>query len=91
MGGPVFGFGGGRQDVFEAERDIYWGAEEKSWVSQGDKTRIQPEEQLELEHPLAAIQMGLIYVNPEGPGGNPRSAAVGARHQGHVRAHGDEP
>ncbi|MES2000758.1 MAG: catalase/peroxidase HPI [Pseudomonadota bacterium] len=70
MGGPVFGFGGGRKDVFEAERDIYWGAEEK-WVSEGAETRIQPDKEMDLENPLAAIQMGLIYVNPEGPGGNP--------------------
>ena len=70
MGGPVFGFGGGRKDVFEAERDIYWGSEEL-WVSEGAETRIQPDKQMELENPLAAIQMGLIYVNPEGPGGNP--------------------
>jgi catalase-peroxidase len=69
MGGPTFGFGGGRRDVFEPERDVYWGAEEQ-WVA-NDQTRIQPERELELEHPLAAIQMGLIYVNPEGPGGNP--------------------
>jgi len=70
MGGPIFGFGGGRPDVFEPERDIYWGAEEK-WVSEGAETRIQPDRDMDLENPLAAIQMGLIYVNPEGPGGNP--------------------
>ena len=71
MGGPIFGFGGGRADVYEAERDIYWGAEEK-WVGQeGNETRIQPDREMELEHPLAAVQMGLIYVNPEGPGGVP--------------------
>jgi len=69
MGGPVFGFGGGREDIYEAERDVYWGAEAK-WVD-AEETRIQPEREMELEHPLAAIQMGLIYVNPEGPGGNP--------------------
>ncbi|KPF62282.1 hydroperoxidase [alpha proteobacterium AAP81b] len=71
MGGPVFGFGGGRRDVFEPERDIYWGSEEQFVGHPDNKTRILPEEQLELENPLAAIQMGLIYVNPEGPGGVP--------------------
>ncbi|WP_170005081.1 catalase/peroxidase HPI [Pseudopontixanthobacter vadosimaris] len=71
MGGPVFGFGGGRRDVFEPEKDIYWGTEEE-WL--GD-TRISEEKVL--ENPLAAIQMGLIYVNPEGPGGNPDPAASG--------------
>ncbi len=71
MGGPVFGFGGGRADVFEPEKDIYWGTEE-FWVGQeGNETRIQPEKEMVLESPLAAIQMGLIYVNPEGPGGKP--------------------
>lgn len=71
MGGPVFGFGGGRADVYEPERDIYWGSEDK-WVNQGVQTRIAPEHGMhELEGPLAAIQMGLIYVNPEGPGGVP--------------------
>ena len=73
MGGPVFGFGGGRADVWEPERDVYWGTEEK-WVGEeGNETRIQPDKDIELESPLAAIQMGLIYVNPEGPGGVPEA------------------
>ncbi|EQB09944.1 catalase/hydroperoxidase HPI(I) [Novosphingobium lindaniclasticum LE124] len=70
MGGPTFGFGGGREDVFEPEKDVYWGTEEE-WVGQGAETRIQPDKEMVLENPLAAIQMGLIYVNPEGPGGDP--------------------
>ncbi|HEX7741346.1 MAG TPA: catalase/peroxidase HPI, partial [Sphingobium sp.] len=71
MGGPIFGFGGGREDVWEPEKDIYWGTEEQ-WVGHPDnQTRIQPDKEMVLENPLAAIQMGLIYVNPEGPGGNP--------------------
>ena len=71
MGGPVFGFGGGRADVWEPEKDVYWGTEE-FWVGhEKNETRIQPEREMVLESPLAAIQMGLIYVNPEGPGGNP--------------------
>ena len=67
MGGPTFGFSGGREDIFEPERDIYWGTEEE-WLGQ---TRIDDEAGLTLENPLAAIQHGLIYVNPEGPGGKP--------------------
>jgi len=71
MGGPIFGFGGGRVDVWEPEKDIYWGTEEQ-WVGQeGNLTRIDEEAGRALESPLAAIQMGLIYVNPEGPGGKP--------------------
>jgi catalase-peroxidase len=65
MGFKTFGFGGGREDVWEPEEDIYWGSETE-WL--GDK-RYKGER--ELENPLAAVQMGLIYVNPEGPNGNP--------------------
>src|SRR3546814_16249203 len=65
IGGPTFGFGGGRVDVFEPEKDIYWGTAEE-WLG---ATRMDEEPGRALENPLAAIQMGLIYVNPEGPGG----------------------
>ena len=78
MGGPVFGFGGGRKDVYEPEKDVYWGSEEQ-WVNEGVPTRINPDEGKAMENPLAAIQMGLIYVNPEGPGGNPHDAEGMAR------------
>jgi catalase-peroxidase len=71
MGFKTFGFGGGREDVWEPEEDIYWGAEAE-WL--GDK-RYSGER--ELENPLAAVQMGLIYVNPEGPNGNPDPVASG--------------
>ncbi len=69
MGLRTFGFGGGRVDTWEPEDDVYWGSE-KTWL--GD-TRHDSEG--ELERPLAAVQMGLIYVNPEGPGGNPDPVA----------------
>ncbi len=65
MGFQTFGFAGGRQDIWEPEQDIYWGAEKK-WL---DDNRYSGDR--ELENPLAAVQMGLIYVNPEGPNGNP--------------------
>jgi len=71
MGFKTFGFGGGREDVWEPEEDIYWGAED-TWL--GDK-RYTGERKL--ENPLAAVQMGLIYVNPEGPNGNPDPVASG--------------
>ncbi|MEO5681598.1 MAG: catalase/peroxidase HPI [Chitinophagaceae bacterium] len=66
MGFKTFGFAGGREDVWEPAEDIYWGAE-KEWLG-GDKRYTGDRE---LENPLAAVQMGLIYVNPEGPGGKP--------------------
>ncbi len=71
MGFKTFGFAGGREDIWEPEQDIYWGAEGE-WLADerysGDR---------ELENPLAAVQMGLIYVNPEGPNGNPDPVASG--------------
>ena len=65
MGFKTFGFAGGREDVWEPEEDIYWGAE-REWLADKRYTGDR-----ELENPLAAVQMGLIYVNPEGPNGNP--------------------
>ena len=71
MGFKTFGFGGGREDVWEPDQDVYWGAE-KTWLG-GDK-RYSGER--DLENLLAAVQMGLIYVNPEGPNGNPDPIAA---------------
>jgi len=72
MGFKTFGFAGGREDIWAPEIDVYWGNEEK-WLD--DKQRYSGER--DLENPLAAVQMGLIYVNPEGPGGNPDPVASG--------------
>jgi catalase-peroxidase len=69
MGGPTFGFGGGRKDVYQPEHDVYWGTEE-NWVGQGAEPRMGHDAGTAMENPLAAVQMGLIYVNPEGPGGS---------------------
>ena len=66
MGGPVLGFGGGRPDIWHPEDDIYWGSEDE-WL--GDNR--YGETRQDLENPLAAVQMGLIYVNPQGPNANP--------------------
>ncbi|MDD2741573.1 MAG: catalase/peroxidase HPI [Rhodocyclaceae bacterium] len=70
MGFKTFGFAGGRQDIWEPEEDVYWGAE-KTWLAD---QRYSAER--ELENPLGAVQMGLIYVNPEGPNGNPDPLAA---------------
>jgi catalase-peroxidase len=70
MGFKTFGFGGGREDIWEPEKDIYWGSEDK-WL--GDRRYTGDRD---LENPLAAVQMGLIYVNPEGPNGKPDPIAA---------------
>jgi catalase-peroxidase len=70
MGFKTFGFAGGREDIWEPEKDVYWGSEDK-WL---DDKRYTGDR--ELENPLAAVQMGLIYVNPEGPNGNPDPIAA---------------
>ncbi|PKO30569.1 MAG: catalase/peroxidase HPI [Betaproteobacteria bacterium HGW-Betaproteobacteria-9] len=70
MGFKTFGFGGGREDVWEPQEDIYWGGEEE-WLATSDKPKSRYSGDRNLENPLAAVQMGLIYVNPEGPDGNP--------------------
>lgn len=70
MGFKTFGFAGGRVDVWEPEEDIYWGNEEE-WLATSDKENSRYSGDRDLENPLAAVQMGLIYVNPEGPDGEP--------------------
>jgi catalase-peroxidase len=76
MGFRTFGFGGGRADIWQPEEDIYWGAE-KEWLATSDKPDSRYSGDRVLESPLAAVQMGLIYVNPEGPDGNPDPVASG--------------
>ncbi len=71
MGFKTFGFAGGREDVWEPEEDVYWGSETK-WLDNDERNL----DKTEVDNPLAAIQMGLIYVNPEGPGGNPDPVAA---------------
>lgn len=76
MGGTTFGFAGGRADVWEPEEDVYWGAEDE-WLEEsgGENSRYSGDR--DLDNPLAAVQMGLIYVNPEGPDGVPDILASG--------------
>jgi catalase-peroxidase len=76
MGFKTFGFAGGRADIWQPEEDIYWGAEYE-WLATSDKDNSRYSGNRELEDPLAAVQMGLIYVNPEGPDGNPDPVASG--------------
>ncbi len=76
MGFKTFGFAGGREDIWEPEEDIYWGAEEE-WLATSDQPKSRYSGERDLENPLAAVQMGLIYVNPEGPDGNPDPVASG--------------
>src|SRR5512139_1691571 len=76
MGFKTFGFGGGRADIWEPEDDVYWGAEDQ-WLATSDKPKSRYSGDRVLENPLAAVQMGLIYVNPEGPDGNPDPVASG--------------
>ena len=81
MGFETFGFGGGREDIWEPEEDIYWGSETE-WLATSDRPKSRYSGDRELENPLAAVQMGLIYVNPEGPDGEPdplKSATTSAR------------
>ncbi len=76
MGFKTFGFGGGRADVWAPEEDIYWGSEAE-WLATSDKPNSRYSGDRQLENPLAAVQMGLIYVNPEGPDGKADPVASG--------------
>ncbi len=74
-GFKTFGFAGGREDVWEPDHDVYWGRESE-WLATSDKPNSRYSSDRDLENPLAAVQMGLIYVNPEGPDGNPDPVAA---------------
>jgi catalase-peroxidase len=76
MGFKTFGFGGGRADIWAPEEDIHWGAEQE-WLATSDKPNSRYSGDRVLQQPLAAVQMGLIYVNPQGPDGNPDPLASG--------------
>ena len=76
MGFKTFGFGGGRADIYAPEEDVYWGAETE-WLATSDKPHSRYRGERELQRPLAAVQMGLIYVNPQGPDGRPDPVASG--------------
>lgn len=76
MGFKTFGFAGGREDIWAPEEDIYWGAETE-WLATSDRPHSRYRGDRDLENPLAAVQMGLIYVNPEGPDGRPDPVASG--------------
>ena len=76
MGFKTFGFSGGREDVWAPEEDIYWGSEGE-WLATSEKANSRYSGERDLEQPLAAVQMGLIYVNPEGPDGKPDPVASG--------------
>jgi catalase-peroxidase len=76
MGFKTFGFGGGRADTWEPEEDVYWGSETE-WLATSDKPNSRYSGDRDLENPLGAVQMGLIYVNPQGPDGNPDPVASG--------------
>ncbi|MDA7966710.1 MAG: catalase/peroxidase HPI, partial [Ruegeria sp.] len=76
MGGKTFGFAGGREDIWAPEEDIYWGTE-TDWLAPTDNPNSRYSGDRDLENPLAAVQMGLIYVNPEGPDGEPNILASG--------------
>ncbi|MBL9032554.1 MAG: catalase/peroxidase HPI [Phycisphaerae bacterium] len=75
MGFKTFGFAGGRADTWEPDEDVYWGSE-RAWLATSDKPNSRYSGDRSLENPLAAVQMGLIYVNPEGPDGNPDPIAA---------------